>query len=85
MRLWELEEILQDVESFKKPKVQLEQYLTTPHIASHFLYTASNSYGDIENKTVLDLGTGNFENLTKRNWNIGNRCKSLGCIFCYWY
>lgn len=85
MRLWEIEEVLQEVDSFKKPKVKLEQYITTPHIASHFLYTASNSYGDIENKTVLDLGTGNSLKLIKRNWNVGNRSKFIRCFLCYRY
>jgi len=33
MKLKELESHLQDVEIFKEPKVHLEQYPTTPHLA----------------------------------------------------
>ncbi len=33
MKLRKLEELLEDVESFKKPKVQFEQYPTSAHIA----------------------------------------------------
>lgn len=33
MKLKELESYLQDVEVFALPKVELEQYPTTPHIA----------------------------------------------------
>ena len=36
-RLKELEGWLQDVEVFDKPKVKLEQYPTTPHIAGNKL------------------------------------------------
>lgn len=32
--------------------------MTTPHLAAHAIYTAANSYNDIEGKYVLDLGTG---------------------------
>ncbi len=36
----------------------LEQYLTDPHVASMLIYQAYQ-YGDIEGKTVADLGCGN--------------------------
>lgn len=58
MKLWELEAVLQDVKPFEKPNIKLEQYLTTPHLAAHTLYTAAFNYEDIEDKVVLDLGTG---------------------------
>jgi predicted RNA methylase len=58
MKLWELESILQAVKPFEKPNIKLEQYLTTPHLAAHTLYTAAFNYEDIEDKVVLDLGTG---------------------------
>ena len=38
MRLRELESHLQDVDGFESPKVLLEQYATTPHIAGEFFY-----------------------------------------------
>ncbi|EFC38429.1 predicted protein [Naegleria gruberi] len=59
MKLWELESFLQDhIQNFQKPKIKLEQYITTPHLASHTLYTAQFSFDDIEGKEVLDLGIG---------------------------
>ena len=58
MRLKELEGYLQQVDVFEKPKVDLEQYPTTPHIASHMLYTIDTTFGDIEGKLVGDLGCG---------------------------
>ena len=56
MRLKELEGYLQQVDGFENPKVDLEQYPTTPHIAAHMLYTMDTSFGDIEGKLVGDLG-----------------------------
>lgn len=58
MRLKELEGYLQQVDGFENPKVDLEQYPTTPHIAAHMLYTMDTSFGDIEGKLVGDLGCG---------------------------
>lgn len=58
MRLKELEGYLQQVDVFEKPKVDLEQYPTTPHIAAHMLYTIDSTFGDIEGKLVGDLGCG---------------------------
>lgn len=59
MKLWELEAFLQEhIQNFEKPKIKLEQYITTPHLASHTLYTAQFSFDDIEGKEVLDLGIG---------------------------
>lgn len=40
------------------PKRELEQYVTSPHLASRMIYTASQSFDDIEGKDVLDLGCG---------------------------
>jgi predicted RNA methylase len=41
-----------------KPKVELEQYVTTAHLAAQMLFTAHSSFDDIEDKHVLDLGCG---------------------------
>ncbi len=41
MKLRKLEELLDDVEAFPKPKVKLEQYPTSPHIA-YFLRNLFN-------------------------------------------
>ena len=58
MKLKELESYLQQVETFESPKVNLEQYATTPHIASHMLYTIDKTFDDVKDKIVADLGCG---------------------------
>jgi len=58
MKLKELEWFLQSFEGFESPKVQLEQYETRPHIASHVLHSVDAQYGDIKDKLVADLGCG---------------------------
>mmetsp|Transcript_4176 Transcript_4176/g.6155 ORF Transcript_4176/g.6155 Transcript_4176/m.6155 type:complete len:317 (+) Transcript_4176:25-975(+) len=55
--IWELEQLLQEVQAFEKPKIRYEQYMTTPEIASKWIISASQS-GDIVDKNVLDMGTG---------------------------
>ena len=39
LKLRHLEERLQCISSFEKPKVLLEQYVTPAHLGSHVLYT----------------------------------------------
>ncbi|KAK6485085.1 rRNA N6-adenosine-methyltransferase METTL5-like [Huso huso] len=58
MKLKELESCLQQVDVFEEPKLLLEQYPTRPHIAACMLYTIHNTFDDIENKLVADLGCG---------------------------
>ncbi|XP_072903370.1 rRNA N(6)-adenosine-methyltransferase METTL5 isoform X2 [Hemitrygon akajei] len=58
MKLKELESLLQQVEGFDRPKLLLEQYPTSPHIAARMLYTIHTTFDDIENKLVADLGCG---------------------------
>ncbi|ESP01542.1 hypothetical protein LOTGIDRAFT_172641 [Lottia gigantea] len=53
----ELESYLQDVDVFNQPKVFLEQYPTTPHIAACMLHTIDEN-DDIEDKIIGDLGVG---------------------------
>jgi len=57
MKKKQLEMILQKVPSFEKPIINLEQYQTPAEIAADILFIAYQ-FGDIENKTVLDLGCG---------------------------
>ena len=57
MKKKQLEMILQKIPSFEKPIVNLEQYQTPAEIAADILFIAYQ-FGDIENKTVLDLGCG---------------------------
>lgn len=58
MKLKKLEEYLQGVDDFERPKILLEQYATPSHIASVMMYTIQSKYGDIEDKFVADLGCG---------------------------
>ena len=59
MRLRDLEQALQSVRPFDTTlqKIDLEQFPTSYHIASHVIHPASK-YDDIEGKVVVDLGTG---------------------------
>eukprot|EP00475_Leptophrys_vorax_P019980 TRINITY_DN2738_c0_g1_i1.p1 TRINITY_DN2738_c0_g1~~TRINITY_DN2738_c0_g1_i1.p1 ORF type:complete len:255 (+),score=73.03 TRINITY_DN2738_c0_g1_i1:68-832(+) len=58
MRRKELEILLQQVSAFEKPKVQLEQYPTSPHLAAEVLLLIHQHFGDIQDKTICDLGCG---------------------------
>lgn len=58
MKLKQLESFLQQLETFPAPKVELEQYPTSPHLAAQLLFAAATVYDDIIDKTVLDLGCG---------------------------
>ena len=58
MKLKQLEIALQEVDGFSKPKVKLEQYSTTPHLAACMLHTAEYQFGDISGQFVADLGCG---------------------------
>ncbi|XP_022072380.2 rRNA N6-adenosine-methyltransferase METTL5 isoform X1 [Acanthochromis polyacanthus] len=58
MKLKELESCLQQVDTFEEPKILLEQYPTSPHIAACMLYTIHSTFDDIEGKLVADLGCG---------------------------
>lgn len=58
MKLKKLEEYLQGVDDFRRPKILLEQYATPSHIASCMLYTIEAKYGDLGGRFVADLGAG---------------------------
>ncbi|MFB6139911.1 MAG: METTL5 family protein [Halosimplex sp.] len=45
------------VAGFEDPRVDLEQYRTPPDVAAHLIHRA-DLQGDIEGRTVVDLGTG---------------------------
>ena len=57
MKLKQLEQELQKIPPFLNPKIEFEQYPTTAHLAAHMLFTA-DSFEDLHDKTVLDLGVG---------------------------
>ncbi|ELZ82307.1 putative RNA methylase [Haloferax larsenii JCM 13917] len=52
-----LEAQLAVVAGFENPKVALEQYPTPPDLAAHLVHLA-DLRGDVDGKTVVDLGTG---------------------------
>jgi rRNA N6-adenosine-methyltransferase METTL5 len=58
MKIKQLESLLQNISVFDKPKIDLEQYPTSPHIAARLLHTAHTEYDDIESAIVTDLGIG---------------------------
>jgi predicted RNA methylase len=58
MKLKQLQSHLESVKPFKNPKIEFEQYPTSPHIASHMIFTAQEQFDDLESKTVADLGIG---------------------------
>lgn len=58
MKLKELQSLLQDVETFAAPKVELEQYPTSVELSASMLYTIDTVYNDVGGCTVLDLGCG---------------------------
>ncbi|PKA63457.1 hypothetical protein AXF42_Ash005352 [Apostasia shenzhenica] len=58
MKLKQLEGLLGSIQQFSNPKVDLEQYPTGPHIASRLLYTAEDTFGDVDGKVVADFGCG---------------------------
>ena len=48
MKLKELEGHLQQVKTFNQPKLHLEQFITTSHLASQILFHINQSYDDIK-------------------------------------
>lgn len=57
MRAHELERALSTIPRHPKPKVELEQYATPADVAAPLLFEAF-ALGDLEGKTVADLGAG---------------------------
>ncbi|XP_030386245.1 methyltransferase-like protein 5 [Scaptodrosophila lebanonensis] len=58
LKLKKIEEYLQCVDGFVKPKILLEQYPTPPHIAACMLHHMQSQYEDLEGRFVCDLGCG---------------------------
>ncbi len=53
----ELELLIQDVPNYRKPKVDLEQYVTDANIVAELVWI-SYMKGELQNARVLDLGCG---------------------------
>ncbi len=58
IRKLDLELFLSQIKPNPSPQVDLEQYTVTENVAATMLFTAAYIYGDIMDKTVLDLGCG---------------------------
>mmetsp|Transcript_20545 Transcript_20545/g.35436 ORF Transcript_20545/g.35436 Transcript_20545/m.35436 type:complete len:269 (+) Transcript_20545:48-854(+) len=58
MKLKDLESALSDAVGFESPVIELEQYATSPHLASILAYTIHQSYEDLRVHSVADLGAG---------------------------
>jgi putative methylase len=58
IRKIDLERFLSTIQVNPEPKVDLEQYTTSEHIAATMLYIAAYTNNDISGKCVLDLGCG---------------------------
>ncbi|XP_060523455.1 rRNA N6-adenosine-methyltransferase METTL5 [Cylas formicarius] len=58
LKLSKLQELLEGISGFEKPKLLLEQYITPPHLGSHMLHIVQAHYGDITGKIIADLGCG---------------------------
>jgi len=57
-RKLDLEILLSNVKPHPTPSPSLEQYTISARLAAQMLYMAAFTYGDIVDKTVLDLGCG---------------------------
>jgi putative methylase len=57
-RKLDLEILLSNVKPHPTPSSSLEQYTVSVNVAAQMLYMAAYMYGDIVDKTVLDLGCG---------------------------
>jgi putative methylase len=58
VRKLDLERFLGSVKPHLSPSARLEQYTTSEAVAATMLHLAAYAYGDIEDKSVLDLGCG---------------------------
>jgi len=58
LKLKQLEAALNEIETFDKPKILLEQYPTRPHLAACILHSIESTYGDLDGKIIADLGCG---------------------------
>jgi len=58
IRKHELAIRLQGISQHQTPKLSLEQYTTPADLAAEILFHACYTFGDIEGRSVVDLGTG---------------------------
>jgi len=58
VRKRDLEIILQSIPKHPNPKANLEQYTIPADLASEILFQACYTFGDVSEKSVIDLGSG---------------------------
>jgi len=58
MRKRDLEVLLSRIPGPPKPRLELEQYVTPPHVAARLLWIAELRYRDLSGVDVADLGAG---------------------------
>jgi putative methylase len=58
VRKLDLERTIAEIQPHPSPKAYFEQYTIPPDITAEMLYIAAYVYGDIAEKTVVDLGCG---------------------------
>jgi len=58
MKVKELEHRLSNLRDFDRPKIELEQYMTRPHLAAQMVNFAAEEFDEIEDRFVIDLGAG---------------------------
>ena len=58
MKKKDIVSIIQNTESFKNPKIELEQYCIDAVCAVDIIYFAGFEFNDIKNKIIVDLGAG---------------------------
>jgi putative methylase len=76
LKLKQLESYLTEVDTFEAPKVELEQYSTSAHIAARMVYNAATSYEDIEGKVQIIFAKNRCLTLIR---NVGCFVGDFGC------
>ncbi|VDQ08749.1 unnamed protein product [Trichobilharzia regenti] len=66
---------LENVESFRNPKLELEQYCTSAHVAADILFNIQMTDNALENMSVADLGCGTGM------LSIGAKLLGANCVF----
>lgn len=58
MRKRDLERIIGSIPGFLHPKVELEQYVSPPHLVSRLIWIAAFTFNDVYGKRIADLCSG---------------------------
>jgi len=58
LRKRDLERIIESIPSFSHPKVELEQYVSPPHLVSRLIWIAAFTFNDIYGRRIIDVCSG---------------------------